>query len=204
MGSPFVRLLPIVDPNAASADFAAVRGSTAHTNITYNVTPMANGASSVSSSDDLTTTLNKLNTYIPAMLAIMAFNALVVLALIVFGIVYLCRRRRVSTARKNRGRASPMPLNTISTGNYRESASSQPHTYEPVSMALTEDTFVPHSPQFRKGNMAGKRPDSYQSIGVVRSDADDSFVPPSPAFFRTDDSLRVSSATGDNRPKSVA
>jgi len=199
MGNPYVQLLSIVDPNQASSEFASVRGSLARSNITYNITPTPNGAT-VSAEGVLTSTLDKLSMYIPAMLAIMALNALVIILLIIVAIVYLCRRRQGGgSARKNRGRAAQMPLNPIATG------SSQSHIYEPVSMALTEDTFIPPSPGFHQGSFGGKRPHSYQPTSVAMSE--DSFVPPMPAFFREpDDSLRAlgSSTTAAERPQSVA
>jgi len=197
MGNPYVQLLSIVDPNQASLEFATVRGSVARSNITYHVTPTPNGGT-VSAEADLTSTLDKLSMYIPAMLAIMALNAVVVILLIIVAIVYLCRRRQGgASARKNRGRSSPMPLNPIATG------SSQAHTYEPVSMALTEDTYVPTSPGFHKGSFSGKRPRSYQPTSVAMSE--DSFVPPMPAFFREpDDGLRIPGSSAAERPNSVA
>jgi hypothetical protein len=208
-GNPYVQLLSIIDPNQASADFASVRGTKANTNITYNVSPNVGSGSTVATSQSLSSTLDKLNTYIPAMLAIMALNALVIVLLIVFGIVYLCRGRRRGSDRKNRGRASPIPLNPVSP-DFRLSEQSnmaKPHTYEPVSMAISEDTFVPPSPAFRKGSTSGTRPYSYQPASPTTND--DPFTPPSPPFrksvkFSSGAGLRVGSSSSDERPKSVA
>ncbi|KAI0650674.1 acid protease [Trametes meyenii] len=170
MGDPYMQLLALVDPNKGSQEFHKVRGGTASSNITYNAQNVssATGAASGSTvqlSDNLASTLDKLNSYIPAMLAVMALNALVILLLIVAGIVYLCRRRGGrARARRQPGRASPMPLQR--TSSFGMPAVGEPHVYQPVSMALTEDTFVPPSPAFSKpgfgdnGLRAGDRPKS--------------------------------------------
>jgi saccharopepsin len=212
LGDPFVRLLSTIDPVTASADFAAVRGSQARTNITYNASPGPGGGSGVSLSQKLSNTLDKLNMYIPAILAVMALNALVIVILIILGIVYLCRRRRRATARKMKGRASPMPLNSISQ-NFRtsENSVSQHHTYEPVSMALTEATFVPPSPGFRKDSTAsGTRPATYHPIGTALTD-DQPFPlsPQSPLFLSdtrpsTENPLQTSNPLAFDRPNSIA
>jgi hypothetical protein len=78
------------------------------------------------------------------------------------------RRRRSGRIQRRgtRGREglSPMPMNPISSytpGGH--SSSGMPIAYEPVSMALTEDTFVPPSPAFHKldrTTQPGDRPNS--------------------------------------------
>ena len=86
MGNPYIKLLSIVDPNKASIEFHKVRGGTASANITFNAansTATGGESTSVKISDDLANTLNKMGTYIPVMLAIMALNALVILILLV-------------------------------------------------------------------------------------------------------------------------
>lgn len=155
MGNPYIKLLSLVDPNEASSEFASIRGAVARDNITYNAanSTATTGRTTVSLSDDITDTLHKVSVYFPAVLAIMALNALVILLLGVAAIIYICRRRGgVSSARTRRtkGRAAtPMPLEPIlSTGSYVDPRSSTAHMYEPVSMALTEDTFVPPTPAF--------------------------------------------------------
>jgi len=156
MGDPHVQLLSVVDPNAASKDFAAARGTVARTNITYNAanSPAASGGrTTVSLSDNITNTLNRINTYLPIMLAIVALNALVILLLVIAAFVYLFRRRGV-LKRKNARRLTPVALEAVSTDTLGLSSRrslqyrSQHPDYEPVSMALTDDTFVPPSPPF--------------------------------------------------------
>ena len=173
MGDPFMQLLSLVDPNEASKEFHSARGGSASSNITYKAkavsTTNASGdssSSSVTTSSDITDTINKLATYIPAMLAVMALNALVILILAVAAIIYMLRRRNKNRSRRvNIGRASPMPLQR--TSSFGPPSGSDPlGTYQPVSMALTEDTFVPPTPAFSKpgfeGNImrAGDRPKS--------------------------------------------
>ncbi|KAI0322444.1 acid protease [Amylostereum chailletii] len=162
MGNPYIKLLSLTNPNEASADFAAARNTQARTNITYNA---ASGSSSsgttVSISDDLADTINKVKNYFPAILAVMALNALVIILILVAGIVYLCRRHRgrsLVRPRKNKGRATPipMPMEPLNTDSFVEPLRGpMQHQYEPVSMALTEDTFVPPSPAFRGGFEGG-------------------------------------------------
>jgi saccharopepsin len=171
MGNPYVKLLSLVDPNKASKDFAAARGSVARTNITYNAinsTAAAASGTTVSLSDDITNVLNKLNTYIPIMLALLGLNALVILLLAIAAFIYIYRRRSESSVVKRRTarRLTPMPLRpgAVSTDSFtpplRSSLQrSSQHTYEPVSAALTDDTFVPPSPSFH-GFKAGVRPQS--------------------------------------------
>ncbi|RDX55693.1 acid protease [Lentinus brumalis] len=171
MGNPFMQILPLVDPNEASSEFHKIRGGSASSNITYNAQKVAGAASSSSSStsvdvsSELTDTLNKLQTYIPAVLAIMALNALVILVLAVAGIVYMCRRRNRNRTRRNVGRASPMPLHRTSSFGMPMGGDSH-GAYQPVSMALTDDTFVPPTPAFSKPGFdgstvrAGDRPKS--------------------------------------------
>ncbi|OSD04314.1 acid protease [Trametes coccinea BRFM310] len=166
MGNPFMQLLALVDPNQASQEFHKARGGTPSGNITYNAqnvssstgaassSPSSSG-SSVTLSAELADTLNKLQGYFPAMLAVMALNALVLLVLAGAAITYLCRRRGKARARRNPGRASPLPLQRTSSFGEMGLAmgggdNGEPHVYQPVSMALTEDTFVPPSPAFSK------------------------------------------------------
>ena len=171
MGNPFVKLLSLVDPNKASAEFHQLRGGSAATNITYNAanaTSTSGGVSSgnsastsVALSDDLVNTLNTIGNFMPAVLALVALNALVLILLAVGGLVYLLRRRsRKVRARKNPGRSmTPMPMSDV--GNLPSTygdLSPGGHTYQPVSMALTEDTFVPPSPAFSKDGSSKLRP----------------------------------------------
>ena len=155
MGNPYVKLLSLVDPNKASAEFHELRGGTAATNIPYNAAnsttgQTSSGVTTVSLSDDMVKTINQLGNYVPAVLAIMAVNALAVLLLVIAAFVYMFRRRsKAARARKTPGRAmSPMPMNP--TSSFSMPTPGEQHAYQPVSMALTDDTFVPPSPAFQK------------------------------------------------------
>ena len=264
MGDPFVKLLPLTDPNEASAEFAQIRGSQPRTNITYNVaSPEVIGAASgdVSASQDV---LNKLNTLIPIMLGVMGLNALVLLTLVIVAIVYICRKRRSRAARRTK-RQSTLPMQM---GSMIPEAAEPTHQYEPVmndeqqipqspsvhSFHSSNSTSVPQSPRptsnayaqslggvpgiirddpFKtpppslqrdsRGLERGIRPHSqYQPINTRAAQMnahppaphsapadDDSFVPPSPGFFRRDftpgtgDNLRPGNAEGF-RPNSIA
>ncbi|THH33603.1 hypothetical protein EUX98_g579 [Antrodiella citrinella] len=160
MGNPYVKLLSVIDPQQASVEFHDLRGGSPLTNITYNAGSAPGGSSSsgggtasVNISDDLANTLSKIGTFFPALLAIMALNALVILLLLIAAGVYMWRRRtRGATRRVGLGRAlTPMP-GARTTSYDMPSIIGESHTYQPVSMALTEDTFVPPSPAFQKGD----------------------------------------------------
>ncbi|KAH9045336.1 acid protease [Lactarius pseudohatsudake] len=163
MGAPYVKLLSIVDPNQASKDFAAARGTVARTNITYNAanSTAATSGTTVSLSDDITNTLSKINTYFPIMLAILGLNAVVILLLAIAAFIYLFRRRNVPSARSRRN-ARPLQLAAMSTDTFApppeslQSGTSR-HDYQPVSMALTDDTFVPPSPAFHQDGSSGSK-----------------------------------------------
>ncbi|KAI6034143.1 aspartic peptidase domain-containing protein [Pisolithus microcarpus] len=133
-GNPYIQML------------ALARGGTPLTNITYNY---------------VADTIAKLSQYLPAMLGVMALNALVLLVLTIVGLVLLCRRRGRARARKTPGRLSPMPLSYTTMNRQSDMPEPGPHTYEPVSMALTEDTlFVPPSPAFKGEARYSERPKS--------------------------------------------
>ncbi|KAI6119350.1 aspartic peptidase domain-containing protein [Pisolithus croceorrhizus] len=154
-------MLALVDPNQASAEFHAARGGTPLTNITYNVSNSGSGVTTVSLSTDVADTIAKLSQYLPAMLGVMALNALVLTVLTIVGLVLLCRRRGKARARKTPGRLSPMPLSYTSMNRHPDMPEPGPHTYEPVSMALTEDTlFAPPSPAFKGEARYLERPKS--------------------------------------------
>lgn len=213
MVNPFLRLLSLVNPDEASGDFVKVRGGTAKTGITYNESNSTEAAASVTSVDlssEVAETLAKIGTYFPVILGIVALNALVLLALAIIGIIFLCnrtkksKRQRILDARTRTpmGRMSPMPLNTRDSN----ATTTDPHSYEPISMALTEDTmFVPPSPAFRKFNgsiKGGKGMDRPSSVATLPSQRnfqqdmggeDVLFGPPSPGFREFN----------DNRPRSL-
>jgi saccharopepsin len=175
MGNPYIKFLSLVDPNQASAEFASARGSVPRNNITYNAvssTATVSGSTTVSLSDEITKTLNKITTYFPIMLAVLGLNALVILLLAIAAFIFIFRRRRISSARIERKarRLTPYPLQVVSTDSFvppPDSEQSQPlqpgslsHVYHPVSMALSEDTFVPPSPAFHSGGRLDNRPKS--------------------------------------------
>ena len=162
MGDPYVQLLALIDPLQASVEFHNVRGGTPNTNITYSVSD-SGSTTSVSLSTDVATALDNLSKFLPAILGVMALNALVLIVLIIGGIILLCRRRGKNVrARKIPGRLSPMPMGNpigaMDSGFSRD----VPHTYQPVSLALTEDTlFVPPTPGFKNDpSRFGDRPNS--------------------------------------------
>jgi len=164
MGNPYIKLLSLIDPTQASVDFHNIRGGTPNFNITYNASNSTDSSTTVSVSDDVAQVLSKIGMFFPAMLAVMAFNALILLVLVIVGVILLCKRRKPKVSRKTRGRMSPVPLNR--TSHFGGEAT---HVYEPVSMALTEDTFVPPMPAF-KGDTArsqNSRKSSYSTISAT-------------------------------------
>ncbi|GLB33805.1 putative acid protease [Lyophyllum shimeji] len=142
-------------------------GGQPKTNITYTGLNGAAAMPSFNISQDISDSLEKIGRYLPAMLAVVALNALILLVLAIAGTVIYCRRRRNprARARATPGRMSPMPMNPrhsyVPGSGLPPPEQSHPHVYEPVSMALTEDTFVPPSPAFHSfDGKPGNRPKS--------------------------------------------
>jgi hypothetical protein len=174
MGDPYMKLLSIVDADEASIEFHELRGGTPRTNITFVGLDGVSVAPSFSISNDISESLELIGKFIPAMLGIVALNALIVIVCCIVWLVSFCRKRRNrAVARTPRSRMSPMPRTPRSRmspmpmdprNSYIAGGPQQPHVYEPVSMALTEDTFVPPSPAFlgREGSKlgSGDRPKS--------------------------------------------
>ncbi|PCH41241.1 acid protease [Wolfiporia cocos MD-104 SS10] len=155
-GNPYVQLLSLVDPDKASVAFHSIRGGQP-SNITYNaanVSSEAAGSTTVTLSDELSHSLKSVGDYLPAILALVAFNTIVMLGLVGAGAVYFLRRRGKgkARARKTPGRLSPMPAaNTMSTYPLIAGGGE----YQPVSMALTDDGFTPPSPAFARPGHSG-------------------------------------------------
>ncbi|KAF7301671.1 Acid protease [Mycena indigotica] len=203
MADPYVKLLDLVDPIKASKDFHAARGGNGATNITYNVAnSTANTASSVSVSSDVNDTLNKIVMFLPAMLGIMALNAAVLIALIIFGIVFMCRKQRKTkaTSRKIRGRSTPLQIDP--RNSYVAGADPQPHAYAPVSMAVTEDLegARPMSAHARD-SFAGVPLMDRAPVSMAISE-DEMFIPPSPTA-RPFKSSGLRPKEPENRPDST-
>ncbi|KAJ7682806.1 aspartic peptidase domain-containing protein [Mycena polygramma] len=180
MGNPYVKLLALVDPNQASKDFHAARGGVAATNITYNAANTTlNDPSSISVSSDIGDNLTKIVAFLPAMLGIMALNAAVLIALIIVGVVYMCRKRKPKvTARKARGRMSLTPMPMDPRNSYVAGVEPQSHAYEPVSMAITED-MRPMSMNPTDRFTAGVPLADRTAVSMAITE-DDMFIPPSP------------------------
>ena len=164
MGNPYMKFLSVTNPIQASVEFHNLRGGTPNPNITYTGLSEAALQMSSSLSDDTSQALNTIVKFIPPMLALVALNSLILIICGVVWLVSLCRKRRLRpTPRIPRSRSMrPMTLND--TSSYIAEATPPPalHTYEPVSMALSEDTFVPPSPAFynSEGGKMG-RPKSF-------------------------------------------
>ena len=169
MGNPYMQFLSLVDPDEASAEFHQSRGGTPNTNITYTGLSEAALALSSSLSDDTSQALGMIARFIIPMFALIALNSLILIICCIVWLVSFIRKHRVrGIARMPRTRTlalRSMPMND--TGSYiaEDTASSASpsvplHTYEPVSMALSEDTFVPPSPAFY-GSEHKMRPKSF-------------------------------------------
>ena len=185
MGDPFVKLLPLTDPNEASEDFAKIRGSQPRTNITYNLASpevIGTASDSVSATQD---TLEKLNSLIPIMLGVMGLNALVLLTLVIFAIVYICRKKKSRAARRTRRQSAlPMPMDSVNNIEATEPT----HQYEPV---VNDEQQIPQSPSahsLHSTHSTSSRPASNvypQSLGGVPGTfRDDPFKTPPPSFQR--------------------
>lgn len=170
MGNPYMRFLPLVDPDNASVEFHQIRGGTPNKNITY--TGLSGAALTLSSSlsDESVGMIIK---FVPLMLALVAFNTLVLVICCIVWLVSFIRKRRVrAVPRLPHSRTlRSMPMNDtnsyIAGDDPYRSSSAQAHAYEPVSMALTEDTFVPPSPAFYSDSSKMQRPKSFSWIVYV-------------------------------------
>jgi len=178
MGDPFVKLLPLTDPNEASGDFAKVRGSQPRTNITYNVASsgvVGSASDGVSASQ---TTLDRLDILIPIMLGVMGLNALVLLTLIILAIVYICRKKRSRAARRARRQSAlPVPMSPMNDAE----AADPTHRYEPV---MNDEQQIPHSPSVYQGSrpVSSAYPQSLGGLpGTIK---DDPFKTPPQSFQR--------------------
>lgn len=170
-----MRFLPVFNPDEASVDFHSIRGGTPKQNITYVGLQGTANSPSFFISDDVSEALEMITKFIPAVLGIVALNALVLICLVVGGLSYWMKRRRLrrservrggsGQARNVRGRLSPMPLNNIPSYIAGDQGSpSTPVAYHPVSMALSEDTFVPPAPAFHKFDNSSQLSDRPKSI----------------------------------------
>lgn len=137
MGNPYIKLLSLIDPNQASTDFHNIRGGTARNNITYNASNSSTSTTTISLSAEVTEVLNKIQTFFPAMLAVITFNTLILLILVIVGVWFLCRKRG---GRKSRGKKTSLPLTRSTRFSSNQDSN---HTYQPVSMTPAEDNFVP-------------------------------------------------------------
>jgi len=194
-----MKLLSVVDPDEASKDFHSQRGGTARTGITYTPSNAAgtssagssSGSSTTTISDSLADTLNKLVDYIPAMLAILGLNAVVLLVAITGGLCYFIRRRGKTARRKDKKnkQMNDMPLVRTSSpapGSVR----SQQHIYEPVSNAMPPED-APFVPPNVATDPFAPSADPRASIAGPSKVAfplqeDAIFEPPAPAFHGYD------------------
>ena len=162
MGVPYMKFLSLVDPDQASVEFHELRGGSPNQNIVY--TGLSGAALSLSSSlsDE---SLEMISKFIPPVLALVAFNSLVIIICCIVWLVSFIRKRRVrATPRLPRSRLSrSIPMNDTSSyiADELTPPSSGMHVYEPVSMALSEDTFVPPSPAFYSESSKLQRPKSF-------------------------------------------
>ena len=173
MGNPYMKFLSLVDPDKASVEFHQIRGGTPNKNITY--TGLSGAALTLSSSlsDE---SLGMIIKFVPLMLALVAFNSLVLIICCIVWLVSFIRKRRVrAIPRLPHSRTlRSMPINDtnsyIAGDDPTASSSTRLHAYEPVSMAFSEDTFVPPSPAFYSDSSKMQRPKSFSWIVYVLRD----------------------------------
>jgi hypothetical protein len=208
MGTPYVKLLSIIDPNVAAQEFEQARGGSFSGNITYNAsnTTASSGQTTFSLSNNVAEGLANLGHYMPVILGVLGLNVLVMIVLVILVVVLLCRSRTrwIGGAasvkkRKAKGRAEPpeslqdMPMNpSIGLGQ-----GLQPpiHVYQPLSAAMTEDTIViPSSAQnMRYSDVHSPPPPSPFDSSPNVTPLKNRFMGPA-----IDDSRRASTAHSEN------
>lgn len=195
MGNPYMKLLSVVDPDEASKDFHSLRGGTARTGITYtpsNVAGTSTAGSGSSSgttiSDSLANTLNKLVDYIPAMLAILGLNAVVLLVAIIGGLCYFIRRRGKNARRKDKKNKQMNDMPLIRTSSPAPGSVRSQHIYEPVAnnMPPEDAPFVPPAPTADPFAADPRASIAGSSHVAFPSQEDAVFEPPAPAFHGYD------------------
>lgn len=185
MGDPFVKLLPLTDPDEASEDFARVRGSQPRTNITYTV---ASSDVVGTASDGVSqVTLDRLDTLIPIILGVMGLNALLLLTLVILAIVYVCRKKKSRAARRAKKQSAlPMPMSSMNDVE----ATGPTHRYEPV---MNDEQQISPSPSLLSlhSTQSFARPHAYPQLfsGVPKVFTDDPFKTPPPPSFQRDRGL---------------
>jgi len=126
MGDPYVKLMSTTNITAASLEFNKVRGG--NTTLTINgsgdafgSTTVASGSAGQSTGPASSLTLqqvndkvSKLQSYTPALIGVLAANALIMLVLIGVGIMLLIRKMKDGRGGRGSGRRRG-PGNTIST-----------------------------------------------------------------------------------------
>ena len=186
MGDPYMKLLSIVDADEASIEFHNIRGGTPKSNITFTGLDGASIAPSFSISNDISQSLELIGKFIPVMLGIVALNAVVVIVCSVVWLVSFCRRRsqKSHVARTPRSRLSPIPMNPRNSyiAGVADPSAISPHAYQPVSMALTEDTFVPPSPAFHRYEKKKVDGSGWSSTHDLSAASAEPCMPLSPAF----------------------
>lgn len=151
MGDPYVKLLSLIDPNEASADFVKDRGGVARTNITYTATQNdGGGPMNVSATDKMADDISKLVTYIPVILGFMGLNALALLIIAGVGACYFIRRRK-HKSKKNK--AGLVLTSRTSTPHPAVNNTPGDHEYERVSVHAPDgehedEPFTPPEPAF--------------------------------------------------------
>ncbi|KAG6854788.1 hypothetical protein C0991_001215 [Blastosporella zonata] len=159
VGNPYMKLLSLVDPDQASIDFTSERGGTPKTNITYTGLNDTTASPSFNISTDISASLDRIGTYLPAMLAVVAINALILIVLCIVGLVICCRRRsRSSKKGRKGGRLSPMPLSARHSyvAGSGVPAANQSHVYEAISSAGEDG--IPATPRSQQGTRDGYKP----------------------------------------------
>ncbi|KAG8863820.1 hypothetical protein FRB96_007657 [Tulasnella sp. 330] len=145
-GNPYIRFWSLIDQPTASAEFHKIRGGTtapyqSSSSASPNAvssqpnTPANADVSATSASSDqvLVQNVNTLVSYAPIALGVLGLNAMLLLVLCGFAVVFMCRRKK-----GKKGRAA---------GNFTPPALGRPHSYQQVKEDL-EDAETPITPRF--------------------------------------------------------
>lgn len=205
MGNPYVKLLALIDPNEASADFTTIRGGTPRTNITYNVAPgtASSVGGSISVASGTASKLAQLVDYMPALLGILALNALALLAMAAVAVIYMCRKSKLRRSGAGKRRSTNGPGALALSGRTPTPYPGPMRSPSALVRRSSQLELVEAGRDEGEGDIGDASHGVYERVSVYAPPGepeDVPFVPPEPAFhqgtYDGGDALRPRNGSG--------